>query len=40
MKMGVRDIRIEEIVQIGEKYYIKGQNFTEYSKSISRRQDP
>ena len=32
MKMGVRDIRIEEIVQIGEKYYIKGQNFTEYSK--------
>ena len=32
MKMGVKDIKIEEIVQIGDKYYIKGQNFTEYSK--------
>lgn len=32
MKMGVKDIKIDEIVQIGDKYYIKGQNFTEYSK--------
>lgn len=32
MKMGVKDIAIEEIVQIGDKYYIKGRNFTEYSK--------
>ena len=32
MKMGVKDIKIDEIVQIGEKYYIKGQNFTEFSK--------
>ena len=30
--MGVKDIKIDEIVQIGEKYYIKGQNFTEFSK--------
>ena len=32
MTMGVNPIKIEEIVQIGEDYYIKGQNFTEYSK--------
>ena len=32
MKMGIRDIKIDEIVQIGEDYYIKGQNFTIYSK--------
>lgn len=32
LKMGVRDIKIDEIVQIGDDYYIKGQNFTEYSK--------
>ena len=32
LKMGVKDIKIDEIVQIGENYYIKGQNFTEYSK--------
>lgn len=32
MKMGVADIKIDEVVQIGEKFYIKGQNFTEYSK--------
>lgn len=31
MKMGVNDIVIEEVVQIGDKYYIKGENFTEYS---------
>ena len=32
MKMGVKDIKIDEIIQIGDKYYIKGQNFTEFSK--------
>ena len=32
LKMGVKDIKIDEIVKIGENYYIKGQNFTEYSK--------
>ncbi|MDO4869130.1 MAG: sulfatase-like hydrolase/transferase [Bacillota bacterium] len=32
MKMGVKDIEIEEIVQIGDKFYIKGKNFTEFSK--------
>ena len=32
MKMGVKPITIEEVVQIGENFYIKGQNFTEFSK--------
>lgn len=32
MKMGIYDIKIDEVIQIGEMYYIKGQNFTEYSK--------
>ncbi|HYE67253.1 MAG TPA: hypothetical protein VEA58_01500, partial [Anaerovoracaceae bacterium] len=32
MKMGVRDIKVEKIVEIGKKYYIKGQNFTPFSK--------
>ncbi len=32
MKMGVRDIKVEKIVEIGNKYYIKGQNFTPFSK--------
>ncbi|MBQ8151338.1 MAG: LTA synthase family protein, partial [Firmicutes bacterium] len=32
LKMGVKDIKIDEIVKIGDKYYIKGQNFTEFSK--------
>ena len=30
--MGVKDIKIDEVVKIGEDYYIKGQNFTEFSK--------
>ena len=30
--MGVKKIKIDEIVEIGDNYYIKGQNFTEYSK--------
>ena len=32
MKMGIKQIKIDKIVQIGDDYYIKGQNFTEYSK--------
>lgn len=32
LKMGVRDIRILSIEKIGDKHYIKGENFTEYSK--------
>ena len=32
MRMGVKEIKIDEVVQIGKDYYIKGQNFTEYSK--------
>lgn len=32
MKMGVKKIKIEKVVTIGGKYYIKGQNFTEFSK--------
>lgn len=32
IQMGVKEIKIDEIVQIGDRYYIKGQNFTEYSR--------
>ena len=32
MKMGIHKIKIDEVVKIGKKYYIKGENFTEYSK--------
>ena len=32
MRMGVKPIKIKKIVQAGDKYYIKGENFTEYSK--------
>ncbi len=32
MKMGIKEIKIDKIVQIGDRYYIKGENFTEYSK--------
>jgi phosphoglycerol transferase MdoB-like AlkP superfamily enzyme len=32
MKMGVKDIKISKVVNVAGKYYIKGQNFTEYSK--------
>ena len=31
MKMGMKKISIDKIVQIGEKRYIKGHNFTQYS---------
>lgn len=32
MKMGVRPIKVDKVVKIGGKYYIKGENFTPYSK--------
>ena len=32
LQMGVNDITIDEVVKIGDKYYIKGKNFTQYSK--------
>lgn len=32
IKMGVKDIKVDKVVKIGGKYYIKGRNFTEYSK--------
>lgn len=32
MKMGVREIKVDRVVEIGKKYYIKGQNFTPFSK--------
>ena len=32
IKMGINEIKINEMVQIGEKLYIKGENFTECSK--------
>ena len=31
-KMGVRDIKIDSVVKIGDRYYIRGQNFTESSR--------
>ena len=32
MKMGTKDIVINGVTRVGDKYYIKGENFTEYSK--------
>ena len=32
MQMGVKEIKIDQIVHIGDRYYIKGENFTEYSR--------
>ena len=32
MKMGVKKIKIDEVVKVGSKYYIKGENFNECSK--------
>lgn len=32
MRMGVKEIKIDEVVKIADRYYIKGQNFNEYSK--------
>lgn len=32
LKMGIKPIRVQEVVEVGSKYYIKGRNFTPYSK--------
>lgn len=32
LQMGMKKIKVNEVVQIGEDFYIKGENFTEYSK--------
>nr|WP_280634508.1 LTA synthase family protein [Clostridium aminobutyricum] len=32
MKMGVKPIKVDEVVRVGDSLYIKGENFTEYSK--------
>ena len=32
LRMGVKKIKIDKVVNVAGKYYIKGQNFTEYSK--------
>ena len=32
LHMGIHEIKIDEVVQVGDKLYIKGQNFTEFSK--------
>ena len=32
MKISVKKIKIDKVVNVGGKYYIKGENFTEYSK--------
>ena len=32
MKLGVKDIKIDKVVEVAGTYYIKGQNFTELSK--------
>ena len=32
MKLGVKDIVIDKVVDVGGKYYIKGKNFTEFSR--------
>ncbi|MBR6444103.1 MAG: LTA synthase family protein [Firmicutes bacterium] len=32
LKMGIKDIKIDKIIEMNGKYYIKGKNFTEYSK--------
>ena len=31
MRMGYREIKIKDVIKIGEKYYIRGKNFTERS---------
>lgn len=36
MKMGVKPITIDKVVYVGGTYYIKGRNFTEYSKVTLR----
>ncbi len=39
MRMGIKEIKIDSVVNIGGKYYIKGQNFTEKSK-VTLDEDP
>lgn len=36
MKMGVKPVKIDSVVKVGDAYYIKGENFTEYSKVTLR----
>ena len=39
MRMGIKEIKIDSVVNIGGKYYIKGQNFTEKSK-VTLKEEP
>ncbi len=32
LQMGVKPIKVTEVVKVGNKLYIKGENFTEFSK--------
>lgn len=32
MHMGIKEIKITDVIEISGKYYIKGENFTSYSK--------
>lgn len=32
LKMGVKDIQVDEVLKVGNNYYIKGKNFTPFSK--------
>ena len=32
LKMGIKDIKVDQVVKVGSKYYIKGENFTPFSK--------
>jgi hypothetical protein len=32
LQMGIREIKVEAVVEVGNEYYIKGTNFTPYSK--------
>jgi hypothetical protein len=32
LKMGIKEIKIDQVVKVGSKYYLKGENFTPYSK--------
>ena len=38
MKMGVKQVKIFRVIEVRGKYYIKGENFTEYSKVTLRGQ--
>ncbi|MEL7656534.1 MAG: LTA synthase family protein, partial [Bacillota bacterium] len=32
LKMGIKTIKVDQVVKVGSKYYIKGENFTPFSK--------